>query len=59
MLILAASGSLQGQKSVQVNSSIPMAFSSLISSCEKLEEFGKAYFVIVSLLITSKCTWND
>ena len=50
ILLCLASNSSSGSKSVLINPSIPVVFASLISSCEKLEEFGKASFVIVSYL---------
>ncbi|OII73934.1 ragulator complex protein [Cryptosporidium ubiquitum] len=47
VVVLKASNSSSGSKSVLINPSIPVVFASLISSCEKLEEFGKASFVII------------
>lgn len=51
IFLILASNSLSGSKSAIVNPSMPVVFSSLISSCEKIKEFGKASFVIVSLNI--------
>ncbi|OLQ17734.1 Mitogen-activated protein kinase kinase 1 interacting family protein [Cryptosporidium hominis] len=48
VVVLKASNSSSGSKSLLTNPSIPVIFASLISSCEKLEEFGKASFAIVS-----------
>ncbi|KAH8582781.1 ragulator complex LAMTOR3-A-like isoform X1 [Cryptosporidium sp. chipmunk genotype I] len=47
VVVLKASNSSSGSKSVFINPFIPVVFASLISSCEKLEEFGRASFVII------------
>ncbi|KAK9171313.1 Mitogen-activated protein kinase kinase 1 interacting family protein [Cryptosporidium meleagridis] len=47
VVVLKASNSSSGSKSLLANPSIPVVFASLISSCEKLEEFGKASFAII------------
>ncbi|KAF7456343.1 ragulator complex protein [Cryptosporidium felis] len=47
VVVLKASRASLGNKFAFTNPSIPIVFGNLVSSCDKLDEFGKASFLII------------